>query len=315
VGGSGSAWIKPKKQPGLRAATITAAPHPLSVRSGQRYFALDSRARNRATLRIVRVGSDHCEARREDAGARIVRVERARLLAVDDAGAGVHYRFVGYASRSGYRTHACVIALDGEWARLVCPEWHPGMPITVAAAALPPAQREPGSWVACKGDLGATAPARTGLRDLMPPAPRFDPSTLHPVAVSADDTLGRPSAAEDVVLFISGRDVRAAMTGDQGVYLTGHAPPTGPGRRAYLCVDGVVTGWRTVAHTRLLPNGTRVVLQGPWNAVAVDVMPALPATGVAGGRFGLQLWAKRSWPIEAERHPRGRATPRPQRSS
>jgi hypothetical protein len=185
MAGSGSAWIKPKKRQGLRAAAITQVPHPTAVRPGQRYFPLDSRARNAVTLRVVgvRARPGRCEARREDASARLVLVDRARLLKVDDVGAGVHYRFVGYASRVGYRTHACVVAVDDEWARLVCPEWHPAMAITVATGGLPPALREPGAWVACKGDLGATAPAKTGLRDFVAPASGFDPTSLHPVAL------------------------------------------------------------------------------------------------------------------------------------
>ena len=303
VGASGSAWIKPKKQRGLRATAITEVPHPTSARAGQRFFPLDGRARNAVPIRVVRAraAAGHCEARREDASSRIVRVDTARLLAADETGAGVHYRFVGYAPRASYRTHACVVAVAGGWARLICPEWHPAMPIAVAAGGLPQALRAVGSWVACKGDLGATTPAAAGLHAFAPPAASFDPATLHPVSPVDDATQPElRSDAEDVVLFVSEQDAAATMEGDRGVYLTGHPPPTGHGRRAYLCVDGVVVGWRAVAATRPLPSGSRVLLEGPWNPVTVSVTPTLPAASVTGGRFGRQLWAPRSWAIADE---------------
>jgi len=302
MGASGSAWIKPKKRQGLRAAAITDVPHPRSVRTGQRYFPLDARARNPVTVRVVRTGRGGCEARREDTGARIVRLDEARLLAAGADGAGIHYRFVGYAPRTGYRTHACVVAVVDGWARLLCPEWHPAVPITVAAGGIPPALRGAGSWVTCKANLGATAAAGTGLHAFTAPAAGFDPSALHPVAV-ADHApeLTADARTEDVVLFLSGADAAAAIAGDRGVYVTGHAPPVGAGRRAYLCVDGAVTGWRAVAGTRPLPNGTRIVLGGPWHPVAVGVRPSLPAASVSAGRFGRQLWTTRTWRIEDER--------------
>lgn len=298
MGASGSAWIKPKKQPGLRAAALTDTPHPRTVRPGQRYFPLDPHARNRVTLRVVRTSAGTCEARREDASGRTVRLDQTRLLAADDQGVGVHYRFIGYAPRAGYRTHACVVALEGRWAKVVCPEWHPGIPITVAAAAIPPILQAAGSWVACKADLGATGPARTGMRDFMAPAPAFDPSRLHRVAMPDEaQTSGRDDPGEDVVLFASAD----AMSGDAGVYLTGHPPPTGAGCRAYLCVSGEIVGWRAVSAVRRLPNGSRVVLRGPCHPVAVGVRPTVPAAGVLDGRFDRQLWTTRSWAVEDER--------------
>jgi len=301
MGASGSAWIKHKKQPHLRAAALSDVPHPRMVRTGQRYFPLDGRARNPVTLRVVRVAAGACDARREDAAMRIVRIEAARLLAADEHGAGLHYRFLGHAARVSYRTHACVVELDGGWARLICPEWHPGVPITVAAGGLPPALRHVGAWVACKANLGAAAPAATGLHGFMTPVKGFDPAELHAVALPEPARPRAPRAdAGDIVLFLPAADVEQASVGAGSVYLTGHPPATEAGRRAYVCVDGEVIGWRAVAGTRPLPNGTRILLAGPWHPVRVRTAPALPSATVDGGRFGHQFWTRPTWRREDE---------------
>jgi hypothetical protein len=308
MAGSGSAWIKHTKHKGLRAAAITDAPHPAFAREGQRYFPLDSRARTRSTLRVTRVLDGECELRREDGTRSTVRLKTRRLLAVDADGVGRHYRFIGYAPRAGYATHIHVVADEGAWTRVVCPEWHPELTIAVAAAALPASSRDVGSWLACRADLSADAPARLQPRRFAVVDPLFNPSRYHAVHAPSADADGaareRPESGPgcgDVVLYVAAAEVEQIANGASGVYLTGHAPPVRSGSRAYLHATDRVHGWRSVRQLRPLPNGSRVVLEGAWHPVAGVPASPPPLSGVQDGRHGRQLWAWRSWPLHTER--------------
>jgi hypothetical protein len=292
MGASGSAWIKPKKRRGLRAEPLSNLPHPRFAREGQRYYPLTSRAANVVTLKLVRAVADRCELKREDSDERRVRVTTERLLQAGQDGLGVHYRFVGFAPRSGYATHAVVVEAGASFARLVVPEWHPGLSVPVATGSLPRELRAPGAWLACRADLGADAGARVQPHAFAPVAATFDPARHHAVTVPAPEPGDADGAADrgDVVLFLSQAALDDAATGTDGVYLTGHPPRVRPGARAYLHAGGAVQGWRAVRAVRPLPSGTRVVLGGPWRPAAVDADVKLPPSAVVSGRHGQQSW-------------------------
>jgi hypothetical protein len=184
MGASGSAWIKPKKRQGLRSEQMRNIPHPVAVRPGQRYFPLSTRQRTRVTLRVTRVAGDTCEARREDTDGRTVRIPVERLLATDAHGAARFYRFIGFAPGRRYQTHAWVVAIGAPWAQLICPEWHPRLPISIALQALPPRLQVPGAWVSCKADFSADAPARVMPTGFAPPRRGFAPQDLPPVDIA-----------------------------------------------------------------------------------------------------------------------------------
>jgi hypothetical protein len=304
MGASGSAWIKPKKRKGLRPELFANTPHPRRVRVGQRYFPLASRATNVATLRVTRVRGELCELRREDDAGRAVRVRAGRLLATGDDDAALYYRFVGFAPSAGHPTVAAVVSTGPAWTRLVFPEWHPGVAVPVATGSLPSALRQPGTWLACRADLSADAGARLLAKGFDAVASDFDPEAFHPIAVAADALPApRPvgDAGEgcgDVVLFLSLDELHTAMTGQDGIYLTGHPPPLHAGGRAYLHAAGEVRGWRATRGLRRLPAGVRILLEGPWNDTAVAVPVHAPGIGLEDGHHGQQRWAWRSWPRE-----------------
>ncbi len=305
MGASGSAWIKPKKRQGLRADAITDVPHPRAVRPGQRYFPLDPRSNSRVTVCVTRA-SESCQARREDVKRALVRVTAKRLLATREDGSGRHYRFVGFAARS-YQTHVAVVDVAGSWVRVVCPEWHPGLAITVAAGAVDPAHRTPGSWLACRADLAADSPSRVQPRGFTLPAAGFDPDRYHPLALDAEAAeplfVAPPETGPgcgDVVLFVSESELDEAVRGT-GVYMTGHPPPALAGGRAYLHTGGRVIGWRSAGGEQRLPNGMRLLLEGGLHPIEAPATPSLPASGVMGGEHGRQLWQWRTWSREQER--------------
>ena len=309
MGASGSAWIKPKKRKGLQPDSLKGAPHPRFVRAGQRYFPLAASNKRKATIRITRVvaGADRCEGRREDENAAAVRLAVARLLAVDDLGAPRFYSFVGHAQRS-YATHAIVVERSTAWLTLVCPEFHPGVPITVAAGAVPAALRAPGTWLACRGDLGAPAAAKIELRAFLAVERTFDPERYAPPAI--DHAAEAPARREapalgqgcgDIVLFPADDALEGAGRAD--VYVTGHPPPVEAGAGVYVHRGGEVRVRRTLSAKRRHPNGVTLVLAGDPEPVAVPADLARPRVGVAGGAHGQQEWVWRTWRREDERVP------------
>lgn len=308
MGASGSAWIKPTKRSGLRAEAMLEVPHPRWVRKGQRFFPRRPGPGGvRVTVRVTAVGDDgRCTVVREDFEARVGTAATSRLLAVGPDGAGSHYRFVGFVPRSGYDTHAYVVAVERPWARLVLPEWHPALVVTVAAGELP-AEGVPGAWLRCRANLGAGRPVEVVPARLKEPARGFDPSIYPAPDVPVTD--GRsmresPSSGAgcgDVVLYPTRLESEGPVEDLTAVYVTGHSPPVAPGGRAYLSVGGRVIGWREVSALKPLPNGMTVAFSEGFTACEVPTEPALPMSGVAGGEHGAQQWCWRDWERAEER--------------
>jgi hypothetical protein len=228
----------------------------------------------------------------------------ARLLATDEEARGRHYRFLGYVPSPSYRTHAKVQAVEGPWARLILPEWHPELFVTVASGELPAACRSPGAWMSCKANLGAGRPVEVTPRAMAPAATSFDPRR-YPVATALLDSprpalddvcppqLGRDCG--DVVLYLASVDLPNDRATASSVYVNGHPPPVRPGGRAYLYADGDVQGWREVCGVAPLPNGTRVSFAPGFTRCGVPDPPPPPVASVVGGRHGTQQWQWRSW--------------------
>jgi hypothetical protein len=288
MGGAGSAWIKPKKRDGLRPDVLTRLPHPRSARPGQRYFPLVRAGRSRTTICVTRLiaGSDSATATREDGERRAVAVKLTRLLALDTAGRGRYYRFLGLKPGRLYATHAQIVELDGSWARLVCPEWHPELPITVALGSLPPMLRERGAWVGCRADLGAANPASVSPTAFTAPDTGFSALIYPPVAAVETPPPPTPprSAQQQIVLFA------APPAPEHRLYLTGHPPPLVPGDRVLFCAEDQITGSCTIRACKALPNGVALHFEPDWQPLASVPAPRPPPSGVQCGRHGSQRW-------------------------
>jgi len=102
------------------------------------------------------------KARRSDPPGESLQLSCSRLLAVDAAGEGAHYRFIGWMPRR-YRTWAYVAASEREWAVLIVPEWHPRRPVRLPRRQLPVGAVVPGGWMTADADLSAPYPARLSL--------------------------------------------------------------------------------------------------------------------------------------------------------
>jgi hypothetical protein len=300
VAGSGSAWTKPRKRTGLRPAQLADRPHPSFVRTGQRYFPLHRSGKNRVTIKIGRPAPGGAWDGARDDGHR-VRVTAARLLAADEDGRGRYYRFVGYAPRR-YDTHAIVIGADATWTRLVLPEWHPSLTVTVSTGTVPPSARALGAWLRCSANLGAERAAHLEVDRILPPGAGFDPARYPPVTAEppVDAPVFAPPAAGpgcgDIVLFASAAEAEA-LAGDAptDVYVTGHPPPIVAGARVYVHASGQVRGWRRLTARRPRPNGTTLSVDGSWQPCVMTESLDPLAGGIAAGEHGRQRWAWRSW--------------------
>jgi hypothetical protein len=98
-----------------------------------------------------------------------------RLLAVDGAGAGVHYCFQGWKPRArGYRTAVTVIAVDVDAGRcyLVLSEWDPATEIEELLSVLPSTMRRVGASGSCMANLGSPSAGGLGIHLCRPTMPR-----------------------------------------------------------------------------------------------------------------------------------------------
>jgi hypothetical protein len=274
----------------------------LFARPGQRYFPLRSGAQARSTLRITRVdGERWSHARTENAERRAVRMRTARLLAADEDGIGTYYRFIGYAPRAGYSTHVRIVERAATWTLVACPEWHPDPLIRVASGALPDGAGH-GDWLNCRADLGADVPARVQPHDFALVDEELDPARYRagPAAPPSQEPADTPEAGPgcgDIVVFPIDVALPDAVATVGTVYVSGHRPELSPGSRAYLRLDDGLLAWRTVKLAQALPNGTRIVLEGPCHAVEVPVAVGGPDEGIAvvAGERVRQAWAWRTW--------------------
>ncbi len=156
-------------------------PHPVSVRSGQRYFT--RRGKRRVGFVVRRVAGETVLAVSDDDDRKPMKVKLERLLARRDDDQGSYYQFIGYRSRS-YETYAYVHAIDDEDAVLCFPEWHPRRPVVYFPALIPEESRTPGSWLSLRCDLSAASGAR------------LQPNTIAPAADPGPDVVARPHLSE-----------------------------------------------------------------------------------------------------------------------
>jgi hypothetical protein len=85
-----------------------------------------------------------------------------RLLARDEAGDGLHYRFHGWKHLPrGYRTEMVVAWISEQHALcgLVLPEWDPDIEVEVSVSEFPPAMRRAGAAGTCRANLTAQSAA------------------------------------------------------------------------------------------------------------------------------------------------------------
>jgi|GEM_PF-2317436 len=136
-----------KQGPGPRTPS-----HPAHIRAGQLFFP--RRGAQRLRLTIKSIDGEWVRVAREDGSEGNVALDQ--LLARDEAGNGVHYRFHGWKRLPrGYRTEMIVASVSEEDARcvLVLPEWDPSAEIEESLSALPADLRESGSAGSCRADL------------------------------------------------------------------------------------------------------------------------------------------------------------------
>jgi hypothetical protein len=89
-----------------------------------------------------------------------------RLLATDDAGHGLHYRFQGWRPRPrGYRAVMRVLEIDFRGARcsIVVPEWDAEAEVEQPLGVLPPALRNVGAGGSCMANLASPSAAGLGV--------------------------------------------------------------------------------------------------------------------------------------------------------
>ena len=149
-------------------------PHPLTVRSGQRYVTRNAKRQRPFQIGRIDRKNGRATARRLDGKEERVPLVISRLLETRPDGQGRHYQFIGFDSRR-YTTYALVMALrdDGQ-AELVLPEWHPGRRVQYPINLLPLLAHKVGEWVTCKADLSQGRPAWLNVGELQhrpPPLP------------------------------------------------------------------------------------------------------------------------------------------------
>lgn len=163
---AGGHTLRLKQGPGPRHAR-----HPKRIRAGQVFFPRVGRRRRPMTVRSVE--GEWVRVTLEDTSQRRLALER--LLAVDDDGAGVHYRFQGWKPLPrGYRTAVVVVAVDVDLGRcrLVLPEWDPATEIEELLSALPPTMRESNAAGSCMANLASPSAAGLGIHACRPVRPR-----------------------------------------------------------------------------------------------------------------------------------------------
>lgn len=132
--------------------------HPDRVRPGQLFFPRHGDHRLRLVVKSVE--GEWVRVMREDGYKGGVSLDR--LLARDEAGAGLHYRFHGWKHLPrGYRTELVVAWVSAERGRcgLVLPEWDPDTEVEVLESELPAVMRRAGAAGTCRADLTAQSVA------------------------------------------------------------------------------------------------------------------------------------------------------------
>ena len=163
---AGGHTLRLKQGPGPRDAR-----HPTRIRAGQIFFPLLGGNRRPMTVRSVE--GEWVRVALGDRSER--RLALDRLLAADEEGHGVHYRFQGWKGLPrGYRTAIVVVAVDAEAGRcrLALPEWDPGTEVEELLSALPPTMRAPGATGSCMANLASPSAAGLGIHSCRSGRPR-----------------------------------------------------------------------------------------------------------------------------------------------
>ena len=273
-------------------------PHPLRLVAGQRFTPLHARRRRPFTLtRVDRDG--RVRAVKDDRGREQIELRAARLLAADERGCGIHYRFVGYRAGRRYRTYAYVAGLSGVTATLVLPDWHPLRIVPYPARLLPGARA--GAWLELTADLGqarAGALNPANLRIRTDPGEKVchrpDPSALRErpePPPRPPPRLGR--GCGDIVIETG---TPLTQLGCEAIELHLTLPVRAVrGGRAYLvnADEREVTSYLEILASDHTPNGTRLrcgaTLQRLEVAIAVE------------GPVQTGYWRWRWWPRALER--------------
>lgn len=136
-----------KQGPGPRTPS-----HPARIRAGQLFFP--RRGAQRLRLAVKRVDGEWVRVIREDGSEGNVALDQ--LLARDEAGDGINYRFHGWKRLPrGYRTEMIVASVSevGARCRLVLPEWDPSTEIEELLSVLPAELHRSGATGSCRADL------------------------------------------------------------------------------------------------------------------------------------------------------------------
>jgi hypothetical protein len=146
-----------KQGPGPRSRR-----HPSRIRAGQLFFPRRGNQRLRFTVKAV--DDEWARVEREDCSKGRVSVDR--LLAADDEGNGINYRFHGWRRLPrGYRTEFEVLRVSegSGTCAIVLPEWDPGAGVELSLAMLPEALRATGAEGSCRADLTSSSGAGLAL--------------------------------------------------------------------------------------------------------------------------------------------------------
>jgi len=140
------------------------AAHPSRIRPGQRFFPLAGNSRRRFAVRQVH--GEWALVDHEDGGKGRVSIDR--LLASDDEGNGLYYRFHGWKRLPrGYRTEFEVVRICETTGRcaIALPEWDAVTRVETLLESLPDALRSLGARGSCRADLTAVSVGALQLHD------------------------------------------------------------------------------------------------------------------------------------------------------
>jgi hypothetical protein len=247
---------------------------------------------------LTRVGADGTvHAVKEDGARERIQLKAGRLLACDEHGSGIHYRFIGYRPGRRYRTYAYVVAVAEKTLTLVLPEWHPARTVSYPRRLVPEARQ--GRWLQLTADLGQSRAGGLNPADILScPDPGADwcrrPDD-RPVKQPAGAPLDRPvtlgRSCGDIVLE---SPPPRRPSGTVELHVIPHVDLQ-PGARAYLPdgSDGQIASYLDVIASRPTPNGTRIRCRVDRHALERPI--PIPGPLVSG------RWRWRWWPRDLER--------------
>jgi hypothetical protein len=168
----------------------------------------------RRRLTVKRLEGERVRAVLEDLTERTYALDR--LLATDDQGNGLYYRFHGWKPQPrGYHTELRVARISPSSGRcaFVLPEWDPTTEIDEAVDALPEALRAPDAVGSCMANLASATVAGLSIHGYRLTRPRGisrEVRTAHPVVLAERQRYRRRHDGLDFVLVnVEGPRVRA----------------------------------------------------------------------------------------------------------